>query len=328
MPTAAASRRSGRRVRAEILRSGALDEIVALPPGLASSHTLGVHLWILTRPSAGHIDDDGEVIGQVQPARSVRMTDASGFDRERLRQLEGNWWREFCDKPGVTADIPVIDLLDDDVDLTPSRYVHYPEADVAADLHDALGELAPLVKSLADRLPAGLTSSDAALTGPMVSVAELVRASAVDVILNREMPHTDIGGLRPGDVLVSALDPADLPLVVTDQDGEPTPDRHLLRCDPAVLDPYFLAGFLHSETNLRQAVTGSGVFRYDIRRAHVPRLPLAEQRRYGIAFQRLAEFAGLMQRAASLGHDVVRLATQGLTSGALIASADPQTKGD
>ena len=151
MPTATASRRSGRRVRAEILRSGALDEIVALPAGLASSHTLGVHLWILTRPSAGHIDDDGEVIGQVQPARSVRMTDASGFDRERLRQLEGNWWREFCDEPGVTADIPVIDLLDDDVDLTPSRYVHYPEANLAADLHNVLGELAPLVKSLADQ---------------------------------------------------------------------------------------------------------------------------------------------------------------------------------
>lgn len=328
MPAAAASRRTGRRVRAEILRSGALREIAALPPGLASSHTLSVHLWILIRPSAGHVDEDGELTGQVEPARSVRMTDASGFSRERLRQLEGDWWHHFADEPGVTAKIAVIDLLDDDVDLTPSRYVHHPEADVAADLDRTLRELAPLVAILADSLPAGLPASDAALPGPMVSVAELVRAGAVDVILNREMAHTDIGGLQPGDVLVSVLDPADLPLVVTDQDGEPTPDRHLLRCDPDVLDPYFLAGFLHSKANLRQAVTGSGVFRYDVRRAHVPRLPLAEQRRYGLAFQHLAEFSARIHRAADLGDDVVRLATHGLTSGALTPPADPQTKDD
>ena len=328
MSAAAASRRPGRRVRAEMLRSGALREIVALPPGLASSHTLGVHLWILVRPSAGHVDEDGELTGQVGPARSVCMTDASGFSRERLRQVEGDWWHQFADEPGVTADIPVIDLLDDDVDLTPSRYVQHPEADVAADLDRALRELAPLARLLADSLPAGLAPSDAALPGSMVSVAELVRAGAVDVILNREMAHTGVGGLRPGDVLVSALDPADLPLVVTDQDGEPTPDRHLLRCDPDVLDPYFLAGFLHSEANLRQAVTGSGVFRYDVRRAQVPRLPLAEQRRYGLAFRRLAEFAAHVHCAADLGDDVVRLATHGLTSGALTPPADPQPKDD
>ena len=328
MPAAAASRRPGRRVRAEMLRSGALSEIVALPPGLASSHTLGIHLWILVRPSAGHVDDDGELTGQVEPARSVRMTDASGFSRERLRQVEGDWWHQFADEPGVTADIPVIDLLDDDVDITPSRYVHHPETDVAADLDSALRELAPLARLLADSLPAELAPSDAVLQGPMVSVAELVRAGAVDVILNREMAHTGVGGLRPGDVLVSALDPADLPLVVTDQGGEPTPDRHLLRCDPDVLDPYFLAGFLHSEANLRQAVTGSGVFRFDVRRAHLPRLPLAEQRRYGLAFQRLAEFSARVHRAADLGDDVVRLATHGLTSGALTPPADPQTKDD
>jgi hypothetical protein len=328
MPAAAASRRPGRRVRAEMLRSGALREIAALPPGLASSHTLGVHLWILVRPSAGHVDEDGELTGQVEPARSVRMADASGFSRERLRQVEGDWWHQFTDEPGVTADIPVIDLLDDDVDLTPSRYVQRPEADVAADLDRTLQELAPLLTTLADSLPAGLAASDAVQPGPMVSVAELVRAGAVDVILNREMAHTGTGGLRAGDVLVSALDPADLPLVVTGQGGEPTPDRHLLRCDPGVLDPYFLAGFLHSEANLRQAVTGSGVFRYDVRRAQVPRLPLAEQRRYGLAFRHLAEFAARIRRAADRGDDVVRLATHGLTSGALTPPADPQTKDD
>jgi len=199
---------------------------------------------------------------------------------------------------------------------------------VAAEHQQALQELAPLLKALPGSLPASFPSSKTADVGPMVSVAELVRAGAVDLILNRDMPHVDCAGLKPGDVLVSVLDPADPPLVVTDHRSEPTPDRHLLRCDPDVLDPYFLAGFLRSEANTRQAVTGSGVFRYDVRRAHVPRVPLSEQRRYGAAFRGLAEFAALMRRAAELGDDVVRLATDGLTSGVFAPPADPQTKGD
>lgn len=328
MPIAAASRRSGRRIRAEMLRRGALRELVALPPGLASSHALGVHLWILTRPSAGHPDDDGELVGIAQPARSVRMIDGSAFDRQRLRQGDGSWWHQFRDEPGVTAAVSVIDLLDDDVDLTPSRYVQHADVDVPTRHEQALSELAPLLEVLPGSLPGSLTFLGAAAVGPMVSVAELVRAGAVDLLLNRDMPQQGCGGLRPGDVLVSVLDPADPPLVITDEEGEPTPDRHLLRCDPNVLDPYFLAGFLRSEANNRQAVTGSGVFRFDVRKARVPRLPLAEQRRYGATFRRLGEFAALMRRAAELGDDVVRLATHGLTSGVFAPPADPQTKGD
>lgn len=328
MPAAAASRRSGRRVRAEMLRRGALQELVALPPGLASSHALGVHLWILTRPSAGYLDEEGELADVVEPTWAVRMVDGTAFDRERLREVEGSWWHQFRDEPGVTAAVPVIDLLDDDVDLTPARYIQHAEVDVAAEHREALSELEPLVKALPGGLPASFASRRAMDVGPMVSVAELIRAGAVDLILNRDMPHVDCGGLQPGDVLVSVLDPADSPVVVTGQRGEPTPDRHLLRCDPDVLDPYFLAGFLYSEANTRQAVTGSGAFRYDVRRARVPRIPLSEQRSYGATFRRLAEFGALMRRAAELGDDVVRLAMHGLTSGVFAPPADPQTKGD
>ena len=57
-----------------------------------------------------------------------------------------------------------------------------------------------------------------------------------------------------------------------------------------------------------------GVFRYDVRRARVPRIPLSEQRRYGAAFRRLAEFAALMRRAANLAMMWYGCPTHGLTS--------------
>jgi len=247
--------------------------------------------------------------------------------RERLRKIEGDWWHQFRDEPAITAKVPVIELLDDDVDLTPSRHLQRTAEDVATDHARALAELAPLLQALPRRLPGQPARTTPVPGVPMVSIAELVRAGAVHLLLDRDMPNVDMR-LQPGDVLVSVSDPTDPPLVVTAQRGEPTPDRHLLRCDPDVLDPYFLAGFLRSKANTRRAVTGSGVFRYDVRRAHIPRLPLAGQRRYGQAFRRLADFADLLHRAAALGDDAVRLAVDGLTSGVFIPSTDPQMKGD
>uniref|UniRef100_UPI00066E9FF2 HsdM family class I SAM-dependent methyltransferase n=1 Tax=Streptomyces sp. SBT349 TaxID=1580539 RepID=UPI00066E9FF2 len=46
MPPAAASRRTGRRVRATLLRRGALRAVIALPAGAAPPHSLPLHLWI------------------------------------------------------------------------------------------------------------------------------------------------------------------------------------------------------------------------------------------------------------------------------------------
>lgn len=50
MPPAAASRRSGRRIRADLLRRGALRAVIALPVGAAPPYNIPLHLWVLRRP--------------------------------------------------------------------------------------------------------------------------------------------------------------------------------------------------------------------------------------------------------------------------------------
>ncbi|MEU8196613.1 N-6 DNA methylase [Microbispora amethystogenes] len=309
MPIAAASRRSGRRIRGELLRRGALREVVALPPGLASGHSLGLHLWILTRPQTD----------APQSPMTVRMIDASALGRDRLRGLAD----ALAGEPGVMADVPVVDLLDDEVDLTPSRYIQRPVHAVADDHTTALAGLVPLLHRLMGEPPVRYGRADPPVPLPTVSIADLVKAGAVEVLLNRDAPGSGLSP-RPGDILVPVLDAASAPTVLTEPLNEPPTDRHLLRCDPDVLDPYFVAGFLRSEVNVRQAVTGTGTFRYDVRRAVIPRLPLEEQRRYGAEFRRLADFAKLLHRAAALGDDVVRLAHDGLTTGVF----DPLPEGE
>ncbi|MBK3551242.1 N-6 DNA methylase, partial [Streptomyces sp. MBT61] len=66
MPPAAASRRSGRRIRAGLLRRGALRAVIALPAGAAPPYGIPLHLWILCKPEPG-----------VRPAADLLLADTS-----------------------------------------------------------------------------------------------------------------------------------------------------------------------------------------------------------------------------------------------------------
>ncbi|MBQ0985274.1 N-6 DNA methylase [Streptomyces sp. F63] len=53
LPPAVAGRASGRRVRAELVRSGALRAVIALPPGASVPLHIGLQIWVLRRPEPG-----------------------------------------------------------------------------------------------------------------------------------------------------------------------------------------------------------------------------------------------------------------------------------
>ncbi|MCC5036324.1 N-6 DNA methylase [Streptomyces sp. WAC 00631] len=53
LPPAVAGRASGRRVRAELVRGGALRAVIALPPGASVPLHIGLQIWVLQRPEPG-----------------------------------------------------------------------------------------------------------------------------------------------------------------------------------------------------------------------------------------------------------------------------------
>ncbi|MGW8682984.1 N-6 DNA methylase [Streptomyces sp. NPDC055817] len=160
LPASVAYRKAGRRIRAELVRRGALTQVTALPPGAAASHALPVHIWHLRRPRA---------LGDA--VTSVRMVDLTAGDPDG--SLEPH--------PEQTADVPLIDLLDDAVDLTPGRHVEDSHRDYAVEYQTLRGQLAEQVGLLAELMPA-LVAGDgpSSLDGPTVSVADLVRAGLVE----------------------------------------------------------------------------------------------------------------------------------------------------
>ncbi len=348
MPPAAASRRSGRRIRADLLRRGALRAVIALPVGAAPPYNIPLHLWVLRRP--GKAPAQPEVL-LADTGGAAEHTGRGGLDWEAVRAAVLGAWRPFeragtaAEQPGLARSVPVIELLDDDVDLAPAR--HLPPATEGDGEHlsavrERLGETLRLTADLTPPAPAGPTEEQPG-RWPLITIGDLARGGAlvlrtggnggharVPVLTDHDvLAGTAPSGTLPesgeeavtvqaGDVVVPVLGGGSVARVVDDVTAGAVLGRSLvlLRPDPAALDPWFLAGFLRGSANNRQASSyASTATRLDVRRLQLPRLPLDEQRRYGARFRALAEFEQALRHAGRLGEQLVRGMYDGLTDG-------------
>ncbi|MFJ6047583.1 class I SAM-dependent DNA methyltransferase [Streptomyces sp. NPDC092307] len=256
LPPSAAYRKSGRRIRSELVRRGLLLSVTALPAGFASSHSMPLLLWELRRPA---LPGAG--------ARSVRMVDLTANDPDG----------PLDPSPDQVADVPLINLLRDDVDLSPATYVTIAQPDYPGEyaaLRQALEEQLRELAALLPTLPPGPG------TGAM---GEL---NAVDV----------------SDLVQAGL--------VATEGGETISTSKQL-------DTEYLRGFLRSTGNTRRNTSSTGTHRADIRGAQLPQMDIEQQRRYGEAFRELGEFERRIKEVAKMSDRAAWLAYDGLTNGAL-----------
>ena len=333
MPQAAAARRSGRRIRAQLLRRGALRAVIAL-----SAANQVNHLWLLRRPA-------GEV-----PTTVLMMAAA---DSSAVIAT----WRRFSsdprhEEPGVSRAVPVIDLLDDEVDLNPARRLSALPAERTA---ERFAETRKGLAAVATRLPRlipGLRPAGQPQLLTFVTVAELARLGQVEVHQAPARADTSGGSaplltaddviegrppsghgqpgerwvtVRTGDIVVAASADRLIARVVTRSDAILGPGLTLLRVDPERLDAHFVAGTLRSSSN-GQAITrqtgSSG--RADISRARIAQLPLPEQRPYAEAFRQADELESATRSAAAMVASLAQLLADGISGGTL-EPADGET---
>ncbi|MFG2216884.1 N-6 DNA methylase [Streptomyces sp. NPDC048685] len=149
LPPATASRPSGRRVRAELVRGGAVRAVLALPAGAAPPLHVGLQLWVLQRPEPGgperksvlFVDMAGspgpgageQAAGPPRTGGSFRAPiDWPGLTARTLAHWDAFTTDPdgFASEPGTARAVPVVDLLDELVDLTPARQVRISRTDV------------------------------------------------------------------------------------------------------------------------------------------------------------------------------------------------------
>ncbi|MEV4680706.1 N-6 DNA methylase [Streptomyces kurssanovii] len=358
LPPAVASRKAGRRIRGSLLRTGLLRAVVALPPGCAQPHSVSLQMWVLRAAPDGSV--------QAPPAQDALLVDATRFSRPGAREPGPDWEAlssyvlsavAELDKPAGTLPqgavrVSLLDLLDDEVDVTPGRWTTAGAGtsgvELAAswdELSGALAELTgltqllaklhlgdaeprttttvgDLVKAGALTLATGQQPSETGLSSgaavPLLTVPDLMMDGAPSSSVATGTAHTVA---EDGDVVVAGVVRAFHAWV---HEGGPLalgPQLYVLRVDPVKLDAHFLAGCLRAPANGRQAGThASSSSRIDIRRLQVLQLPLEEQAAYAETFRRLTAFQELLRQAGTLGQGLVGDVSDRLAAGALTGS--------
>ncbi|HEX3648893.1 MAG TPA: N-6 DNA methylase, partial [Pseudonocardiaceae bacterium] len=312
MPAAVAGRRPGRRIRGNLLRAGAILAVISLSP-------TGPDVWLLRRPKPGE-----------RPPENLLLLTAHGA----LHLVQPAWLRHLADP---TASTRIIDLLDDDIDLSPVRHRKQDNGeDMVRELRAATwwlgktGITPPKLTipahqrqlrftTIGELVKAGALTVRQAPARMPVEIGEIPVLTADDLAEHRPPSGwTDedesLVDLGPGDVVASVLGGATT--VIKDNNAVLGPYLTRYRVDPELLDPDFLAGVIRAA----EPVAHGGSSRTDVRRVRVPRLPLAEQREYGTAFRRLAAVEDTLRTAASAGETLVRLGFACLAAGHAVPS--------
>ncbi|MFI9803211.1 N-6 DNA methylase [Streptomyces sp. NPDC052301] len=360
LPPAVASRKAGRRIRGSLLRTGALRAVVALPPGSAQPHSVSLQLWVLRAAADGP--------GALPPGQDALLVDATRFARTGAREPGPHWEalqthvlaalealdRADAELPDGAVRVPLIELLDDEVDVTPGRHTAASTEPSGRELVAAWKDLGTLLADLgrraerlaelgfdADRPPATAGVGDLVKAGALSLRAGQQPSEATGAPAGATVPFLTVadlltdgtpGGLvaassasaiaEEGDVVVAGVVRAFKAWV---HEGPPTalgPQLYALRVDPAKLDAHFLAGCLRSPANGRQAGThASSSSRVDIRRLQVLQLPLPEQAAYAEVFRTLRTFETHLTEAGGTGRGLVSDVTDLLAAGGLTASS-------
>ncbi|MFC4869788.1 N-6 DNA methylase [Streptomonospora arabica] len=361
LPPGVASRRSGRRIRTELLRRRALRAVVSLPAGLAPPMGIPLMLWVLRRPAEGEaapsevllVDAAAAVVEPAWPkVRDAVLAAYEPFAADR--QAGGG--EAGSEEAGYWRAVPVVDLLGEDVDLTPARHLAPAAPDVSG-----LGAAREALAGLAGRLSGLLPDVAEASPGSRatVTVHDLVRRGQVELLWtpshrrgeegapgpesllaftvkevlsggppSQRMPEgVDTVRVRAGDVLVPrAPVPRPAARVVDDTEaGTPVAGNVVVvRPDPDAVDSWFLAA-VFSGSEVAQRSSSLSLNRsslVDVRRVGLPRLPLLDQQRIGAAFRRLEEFRATLDGLYRAGDDARRTMVDGLIHGALRPVAD------
>lgn len=256
MPPAAAARPSGRRIRASLVRHGALRAVISLPPRLAAHYALALQIWVLQRPVErqvpSHIllvDFSGFSAGQ---RRQGELPAEAAPTWEEVRALINRAWSAFRTDPrsvSTLGDIalaaPAIELLDEEVDLTPGRRLlasqpsrvsqdelarrHSQVADLLAQLTELLPEL-PDPNATRSEVVREVTLEELAETGAIFMRRPVSRPGSDDEAsgparirgriltgrdISRAAPPSEVGeviadevrnpAIREGDVLVPVV---------------------------------------------------------------------------------------------------------------------------
>ena len=315
------ARGSSAAIRAELLRSGWVEAVVLLPPKMLPHTGIPVALWVLRQAEHPSGTVPVLLIDASESACPEALVDSW------LTLGEGGGDAEAVADAPPYALIKTLDLLGDDAQLDPRRWVQTPGSepeDVATRFADSQRALGHALAALLDHAVMPAIHGPYA-TPRVLTVKELVQLGVASIqngrIKRDDLDEEDIGLLvTPGDVRDGLPALAEVPTdeqsnlaggrdersrrgdvlvttwnvvraVVDDQGGRIIGNGiHRLRVDEKQCDPLYVARCLCGTWNDRFK-KGATIQRVDLRELEIPLLPLPEQEQLVKALQEVEQLA-------------------------------------
>jgi hypothetical protein len=352
------------RIRAELLRRGAVEAVITLPQSFASSSVPALALWVVRRPGSA---SSGRPILLVDGAGSRPTGEEGSAAAEQIDRIVSVWrtWikapETFKSVAGLATAVPVLDLLAADAAVIPARWIStlqqsesllqelqrarevlttaqsellavediplQVETSQASDQQWRVGDLiADNVVSL--RTGTRIRAEDLQPNGiPVIGAAELRARGAT-----RKPRFVDPDQLtprpeltQPGDIVVLTEGNQGIVAIVDERGG------HLiaypcqgLRPQQDWLDPYVVAAFLQSQTNAMRS-GGTTIRRARLQDLTLPRLTVQEQVSLSESLQALARKRRLAVEVTEAVDDLTQQLVDGLATGALRAPPPPDS---
>lgn len=172
--------------RHELLRSGSVEAVIALPAGLGESSGLSLAVWILRPP------------GTVSEALLVNAANRP-VNEDVLSQVTAHYqrWRrnphDYQPAAGFTAVRPVLELLAGEVALTPAKWTEVP-ADPTMAIAEATTKLSTLRQTVWSLQNLSLVDMqlNAGARPDLVSLHDLARTGRVEIQRARHIRRDDL----------------------------------------------------------------------------------------------------------------------------------------
>ena len=295
-------------LRSRLLRTGAVEAVVSLPGGGAPQTGIPIVLWVLRRPEA--VAAAGEVLLVDSMAAPMSRAEFAADSIPRLTSMLRRWrqgQRLAGEDMAIAAAVPVEDLLAENADLVPARWIHQELSSGQREerrraFRERLAETRKSRRGMSSKLtvdpPPEVSSAEwvtvqSLVQGGLVTIVrgvslkrEDLLSSGVRVLRARDLSapggkdrayvSAEAASLLPlteaGDIVISPVSGPIKAMVDREGGNVLASPLQALRPVNGFMDPEVMAAFLESERN-RRFLTGSSYARLSVRDLEIPLLP-------------------------------------------------------
>ncbi|MGW4018256.1 N-6 DNA methylase [Rhodococcus ruber] len=340
-------------LRHALLRQGAVEAVIELPPHAFAHTSIPTAVWVLTRP--GHAVDPDRVLLLQAPS-------AEGVASSRFTAVVDTYrqWRTRAaiDEADHAVIVPVRDLLAPGAGLSPVIWLARDAAPTPQQLldeiyraHDAAYgagstpavSFTPLTGAVRREKLAALDGVQI-LRGSRVVISRSGRRAAqhqqvLSSTVLRELeqgraPSENSVGVPLGEVSV-LTEKGDIYVTtsgvlsarIIDIEGWAIPAvAHLVRVDDTKVDRWFLAACIDAATRLPWVSHGSVAPQLNLQRVEIPVLPLSEQRRIGDVVRRIDAERVALERKLHATRRLLKAVDDAVSAGAVTVQAEPASE--